>query len=114
VTVDCDIVVVLCKVQHIFTSAECADMLYLYGFCDDSATAAVEEYRRRFPMRRILDRRVFSKVFNTLSDCDTLPSALVSPEGARQHVQEQENILEMVQHSPTTSTHRPSTRLCVS
>jgi hypothetical protein len=28
-------------------------MFYVYGFCDGSATAAVEEYRRRFPMRRI-------------------------------------------------------------
>jgi hypothetical protein len=34
---------------HIFTNAEYADMLYVYGFCDGSATAAVEEYRRWFP-----------------------------------------------------------------
>jgi hypothetical protein len=61
VTVDCDNVAVLCKVRHIFTSAECADMLYVYGLCDGSATAAVAEYRRRFPMRRIQTRRVFSK-----------------------------------------------------
>jgi hypothetical protein len=40
---------------HIFTNAEYADMLYVYGFCDGSATAAAEEYRRRFPMRRIPD-----------------------------------------------------------
>ena len=47
---------------HIFTNAEYADMLYVYGFCDDSTTAAVAEYRRRFSMHRIPDRRVFSKV----------------------------------------------------
>jgi len=30
---------------HIFTNAEYADMMYVYGFCDGSATAAaVEEY----------------------------------------------------------------------
>ena len=46
---------------------------------------------------------VFSKVFNTLHECGTLPSAHVSSERARQHVEEQENILEMVKHSPTTS-----------
>ena len=92
---------------HIFTNAEYADMLYVYVFCDDSATAAVEEYRRRFPMRRIPDRRVFSKVFNTLRECGTLPSARVSSERARKrNMEEQENILDMVQRSPTTSTRR--------
>ena len=44
---------------RILTNAEYADMLYVYGFCDGSATAAVEEYCRQFPMRRIPDRRVF-------------------------------------------------------
>ena len=68
---------------HIFTNAEYADMMYVYGFCDGSATAAVEEYRRRFPLRRILDRRVFYKVFNTLHECGKLPSVHVSSEGAR-------------------------------
>jgi len=85
---------------HIFTNAEYADMMYVYGFCDVSATAAVEEYRRRFPMRRIPDRRVFYKVFNTLHECGTLPSAHVSSERARkQNMEEQKNILDMVQRS---------------
>ena len=84
-------------------------------FCDRSATADVEEYRRRFPRHRIPDRRVFSKVFNTLRECGTLPSAQVSSEQARQqYVEEQENILEMVQRSPTTGMRRLSTRLGVS
>jgi hypothetical protein len=59
---------------HIFTNAEYADMLYVYGFYDGSATAAVAEYRRRFPVRRIPYRRVFSEVFNTLHQSSTLPS----------------------------------------
>ena len=100
---------------HIFTNAEYADMLYVYGFCNGSATAAIEEYRRRFPMRRIPNRRMFSKVFNTLRECCTLPSAHVSFERARkQNMKEQENILDMVQRSPTTSTRKLSTRLGVS
>lgn len=75
-------------------------MLYVYGFCDDGA-AAVEEYR--FSTRRIPDRRMFSKVFNTLRESGTLPSARVSSErGRQQNVEEQKNI-EMVQCSPTTS-----------
>jgi type IV secretory pathway TrbF-like protein len=69
---------------HIFTDAEYArtDMLYVYGFCDGSATAAIEEYRRRFPVCRIPDRRVFSKMSNTLRESDTLPGAHISSERA--------------------------------
>ena len=51
---------------HILTNAEYADMMYVYGFCDGSATAAVEAYRRRFPLFSIPDCRMFYKVFNTL------------------------------------------------
>jgi hypothetical protein len=99
---------------HIFTNAEYADMLYVYGFCGGSATAAVE-YRRQFPVRRILDHRVFSKVLNTLRECSMSPSAHVSSEWARkQNMEEQENILDMVQRSPTTSMRRLSTCLGVS
>jgi hypothetical protein len=83
--------------RHIFTNAKYADMLYVYGFCDGSVTAAVEECRRRFPMRRISDRKVFSMVSSTLRESDMVPTPHVSLESARQqHVEEQENILEMV------------------
>ena len=57
-------------------------------------------------MRRIPDSGVFSKVFNTLRECGSLPSAHVSSEVAQQqqqqqqqHVEEQENILHMVQRT---------------
>jgi hypothetical protein len=73
---------------HIFTNAKHADMLYVYGFCDGSATAAAEEYRRRFPTHRMPNCRVFSKLFNTLHERGTLPTAHVSSERARQHVEE--------------------------
>jgi hypothetical protein len=99
---------------RIFTNAEYADMLYVYGFCDGSATAVVEECRLRFPVCRIPERGVFSMVFNTLPESGTLLSAHDSSERARQHVEEQESILEMVQRSPTTSTRRYFTRLGVS
>jgi hypothetical protein len=89
---------------HIFTNAEYADMLYVYGFCNGSATVAVEEYCQWLPVCRILDRRVFSKVFNTLSECGVLSSAHVSTEPARQqHVEGQENIFEMLERSLATS-----------
>jgi hypothetical protein len=63
-------------------------------------------------MRGIPDRRVFLKVFSTLRESCTLPSAHVSSERARQnHVKEQKHVLEMVQRSPTTSTRRLSAHL---
>jgi hypothetical protein len=58
---------------------------------------------------------MFSKVFNTLRECGTLPSVHVSSERARQqHMKEEENILEMVKCSPTISTRRLSTHFGVS
>ena len=96
-TVDADLVGMLWKIPHTFTNAEYAGMLYVYDICDGTATAAVKEYRRRFPMRRIPDSREFSKVFSTLRECRMLPSAHVWSERARQqNVEVQENILEMV------------------
>ena len=54
-------------------------------------------------------------VFSTLRECGTLPSLHVSSERARkQNMEEQENILDIVEHSPTTSTRRLSARMCVS
>jgi hypothetical protein len=115
VTAESDIVELLCKMPHIFTNAAYVDVPYVYSCCSGCATADVEEYRQRFPVHRIPDHRVFSKVFNTLCECGTLPSAHVSSEQARkQHVKEQENILEMVQRNPTTSIRRLFTRLGVS
>jgi hypothetical protein len=80
---------------HIFTDAEYADMIYVYGFCDGNATAAVEEYCRRFPVHRIPDRRVFSKEINTLREGGTLPSAHVSSEQAcQQRVEDRRTFLK--------------------
>ena len=54
-------------------------------------------------------------MFNKLRECSTLPSAHISSEQARkQNMEEQENILYMVQRSPTTSTRRLSARINVS
>lgn len=42
-----------------FTNAEYADIHFVYGFCNGSAEAAVQEYRRRFPNRRLPSAQVF-------------------------------------------------------
>ena len=90
VTVDSDVLGVLCKMPHIFANAEHAKKLYVNGFCDGSVNVAVEEYRRRVPTHRIPDRIVFPRVFNTLRECGTLPSAHVSSERSRQQHAEEE------------------------
>ena len=53
----------------VFSHVEYCDMHFVYGFCDGNALAAVEEYRRRFPDRRIPPRRVFTRIHQT---CVTL------------------------------------------
>ena len=58
---------------------------------------------------------MFYKVYNTLRECGTFPSDHVSCERARKrNMEEQENVLDVVQRSPTISTRRLSARIDVS
>ena len=82
-------------------------------FCNGNTTAAVEEYRLRYPRRRIPDRRVFTRVHH-LREKDSFPS--VNRHGERQvqrNVEDDEQIIDMVQGSPRTSTRRISAPLCI-
>ena len=47
---------------------EYCDMHFVYGFCDGNARAAVEEYQRCFPDRRIPSQSVFTRIHQTLRD----------------------------------------------
>ena len=40
----------------VFSQVEYCEMHFVYGFCNGNAHAAVEEYQRRFPSRRIPSR----------------------------------------------------------
>ena len=60
----------------VFSHVEYCDMHFVYGFCDGNARAAVEEYQRRFPDRRIPSRRIHQ----TLRDTGSLPSVSVQSE----------------------------------
>ena len=102
------------KMPHKFTHEKYADMVYMYGYCNGNANAAVGEYWRRYPLRRTPNRSVFTNVFCTLRECGTFPSVHVSSEcRSIQTVEEQEEIVSMVQRSPTTSTRRIASRLRV-
>jgi len=90
-------------------------MHFVYGFCNGNARAAVEEYRRRFPERRIPSRGVFTCINQTLRDTGCLPSVAVwSEREVVQTINTRENILEMVQRSPRLSTRRMASRIGIS
>ena len=66
--------------SFVFSHVEYCDMHFVYGFCDDNPRAAVEEYQRRIPDRRIPSRSVFTRIRQTLRDTGSLPSDSVQPE----------------------------------
>ena len=90
-------------------------MHFVYGFCDGNAGAAVQEYQRRFPDRRIPSRSVFTRIHHTLGDAGSLPSvSLQSEREVVRTINTRENILQMVQRNPLLSTRRMASRIGVS
>ena len=90
-------------------------MHFVYGFCNGYARAAVEEYQRRFPDRRIPSRGVFTRIHQTMRETGCLPSVAVQSEReVVRTINTRENILEMVQRSPRLSTRRMASRIGVS
>jgi len=96
----------------VFSHVEYCDMHFVYGFCDRNARAAVDEYHRRFPDRRIPSRGVFSPIHQTMRETGCLPSVAVQTEReVVPLIDTRENILEMVQRSPRLSTGRIASRI---
>jgi len=63
------------KCKHtFFPQVEYCHKHFVYGFCDGNACAAVQEYQRRFPVRRIPSRCLFTRIHQTLRDTGSLPS----------------------------------------
>jgi len=99
----------------VFSHVEYGDMHFVYGFCNGNALAAVEEYHRRFPDRRIPSRRVFTRIHQTLRDTGCLPSvAVCSDREVVGTINTRENILEMVQRSPRLYARRMASCVRVS
>lgn len=44
-----------------FSNVEYADIHFIYGYCNGNATAAVREYHRRYPNRRLPSKTVFTQ-----------------------------------------------------
>ena len=99
----------------VFSHVEYCDMHFVYGFCNGNARAAVEEYQRRFPDRKIPSRGVFTRIHQTMRETDCLPSVAVRSEReVVRTINTRENIREMVQRSPRLSTRRMASRIGVS
>jgi len=96
----------------VFSHVEYCDIHFVYGLCDGNSSAAVEEYRRRYPESRIPTRGVFTCVHQRLRDYGCLPSVVVGSERENvRPINTRENILEMVQRSPRLSTRRVDSRI---
>jgi hypothetical protein len=97
---------------RIFSHVEYADMVFVYGFCNGNARAAVIEYNRRFPTRTIPDHKVFIRTFNNLRENGSFPSTHINSERQdEQNLDEVENIIQAVERSPGTSSRRISMQL---
>lgn len=99
--------------MNTFSNEEYADIHFIYGFCNGNARAAVTEYRRRFPNRRIPDRRVFSNVHRSIKCSGKVPTKnLERPLWRNRKVEDV--ILATVDRTPTTSVRRLSAQTNVS
>src|SRR5215469_10058926 len=98
----------------VLSHEEYCDTHFVYGFCDGNARAAVDEYRKRFPDRRIPSKGVFSRIHQTMRE-NRLPSVAVQSEReVVPLINTRENILEIVQRSTRLSTRRMASRIGVS
>ena len=85
----------------VFSHVEYCDVHFVYGFCDGNARAAVEEYQRSFPDRRIPSRSVFTRIHQSLCDTGSLPSVSVQSETeVVRTINIRDNIVQMFQRSP--------------
>ena len=96
----------------VFSQVEYCDMHFVYEFCESNPRAAVDEYQRRFPERRIPPRGVFSRIHQTMRENGCLSSVAVQSEMEMvRTINTRENILQMVQRSPRLSTSRIASRI---
>lgn len=84
-----------------FSNRELADIHFVYGFCNGRAMGAVQEYRRRFPNRRVPDRRVFINSHRNLVNHGSFNR--VRGQGRPQGNYNLEHALNLFQDDPTRS-----------
>ena len=86
-----------------FSNVEYSDMIYMYGYTDGNARAAVREYQRRFPHRRVPDQQTFVDTYRRARETGSL--APPRREIAAPVVEQIENrVLASIENDRTTST----------
>lgn len=95
------------RTPYISSTAEYANVVYVYGFCDGEAIHAIAEYQRSFPNRRIPKQRIFSRVCKISRDTSTLTDVRVTAKLAfNEDVIGKENFVQTVEHNPRTITRK--------
>lgn len=96
-----------------FTSAEYADIVFCYGFCNGNALAARAEYHLRFPQRRLPADKVFSSTFARLRETGSTGLRLRGggPFAALQNEPRTQAIIDHFDENPSTSTRRAGLEL---
>ncbi|KYQ49510.1 hypothetical protein ALC60_11439 [Trachymyrmex zeteki] len=108
---------VFCNMPRTYSNSEYADMVFVYGFCNGNALKAVREYARRFPNRRVPNRRVFMLTFNRLRETGTFSIRQENNRfqaALRRDLQAGNRILQHFDNHPETSVRNASAVLGVS
>lgn len=96
-----------------YTMEEKADMLECFLENSKSPALAIREYRRKFPLRQIPEKKIFGKIYAKFRQNGNL---LPKPKNRRRHVLTEEKQLEILLHFedlPETSTRHASLDLDV-
>ena len=91
-----------------YTHVEYRDMIFCYGAANGSARGAVEEYRIRFPARRVPSHHTILEVFNRAGETGTFAPRQRS---GRPQERPTDQVLDLFDGEPTLSTRRAATML---
>lgn len=95
------------KMVHVYENNELVDIILSYGECQQNAAAACRLYAERFPLRNQPAPRTVVNLLIRLRDTGYLKEQRGGHAGRpppREMVEIEENILEIVENDPTTST----------
>jgi len=98
---------------HLYTAEEYVDMIFAYGAARGNGLRAQEEYRTLFPNRqRYPDRRTIENSYRIMRETGSIPRQPILYAGrARRDV---DDILDIFDDNPSTSTRRASNQLGIS
>lgn len=96
-----------------FSFEEYADIIYVYGVVDGNSVAAVREYQRRFPNRRIPDSKVFSRTFARLKETGCVASNFRESRSgsSAERADVEQDVVDFFSQNPEASTRRVAQQL---